>query len=110
MYEVGLAVACRQPTEILLIQDDQERFLFDVSTIPHVHLNFAECEQARTRLQELLIERSREVQRLNDARVQQAVARLTNDELEVIKRFGTKAPPAAWGFQVGIREHRFFHP
>ena len=39
-----------------------------------------------------------EVQHLNDARVQQVIARLSNDELEVIKRFGAKTPPAAWGF------------
>lgn len=33
MYEVGLALACRQPAEVLLIRDDRDRFLFDVSTI-----------------------------------------------------------------------------
>jgi len=98
MYEIGLAVACRQPTEILLIRDDQERFLFDVSTIPHVHLNFANAEEARTRLHELIIERLREVQFLNDARVQQVIARLSSDELDVIRQFGSQAPSNIWGF------------
>ena len=27
MYEVGLALACRHPSEVLLVRDDQERFL-----------------------------------------------------------------------------------
>src|SRR6266498_4784321 len=40
MYEVGLALACRQPSEVLLIRDDNERFLFDVSTIPHKIIDF----------------------------------------------------------------------
>src|SRR6266542_3542020 len=38
MYEVGIALACRQPQEILLIREDNDRFLFDVSTIPHMRL------------------------------------------------------------------------
>lgn len=36
MYEVGVALACRNPSDVLLIRDDKERFLFDVSTIPHI--------------------------------------------------------------------------
>jgi hypothetical protein len=40
MYEVGLALACRQPEEVLLVRDDNERFLFNVSTIPHLTLDF----------------------------------------------------------------------
>ncbi len=98
MYEVGLAVACRQPTEVLLIRDDQERFLFDVSTIPHVHLNFADTDNAKLRLQEILIERLREIKYLGDARVVQAIASLSNDELQVVKHFGKNAPPSVWGF------------
>jgi hypothetical protein len=33
MYEVGLALACRQPGEVLLVRDDKAPFLFDVSTV-----------------------------------------------------------------------------
>ena len=95
MYEIGLAVACRQPTEVLLIRDDQERFLFDVSTIPHVHLNFADSASAKLRLQEILIERLSEIQYLNDARVVQAIASLSNEELQVIKHFGKNSKELA---------------
>ena len=31
MYEVGIALACRPPSDVLLVRDDQEKFLFDVS-------------------------------------------------------------------------------
>ena len=34
MYEVGLALACRHPSEVLLVRDDDDPFLFDVSTEP----------------------------------------------------------------------------
>ena len=39
MYEVGLALACRHSSEVLLIRDDHDDFLFDVSTIPHDRLH-----------------------------------------------------------------------
>src|SRR4030067_1371975 len=35
MYEVGIALACRHPSEILLLRDYHDKFLFDVSTVPH---------------------------------------------------------------------------
>ena len=41
MYEVGLALACRHSSEVLLVRDDHDAFLFDVSTIPHTTINFA---------------------------------------------------------------------
>jgi hypothetical protein len=36
MYEVGIALACRHSSEILLIKDDHDKRLFDTSTIPHL--------------------------------------------------------------------------
>lgn len=99
MYEVGLAVACRQSTEILLVRDDQDKFLFDVSTIPHVHLDFTKVEASRQELQERLVERLRERDLLSDARVRKSIAGLTSEELSIIKQFGSQAPPRAWGFQ-----------
>src|SRR5687768_9612375 len=35
LYEVGLALACRHPAEVLSVRDDEDPFLFDVSTVPH---------------------------------------------------------------------------
>src|SRR5262249_28411935 len=36
MYEVGIALAARLPSEVLLVRDDNKKFLFDLSTIPHL--------------------------------------------------------------------------
>jgi hypothetical protein len=99
MYEVGLAVACRQPKEVLLIRDDREKFLFDVSTIPHIHLNFHDTAIAKKELTERIVDRLRERNLLLDARVQKAFASLTSEEITIIKHFGKLyPPPGVWGF------------
>jgi hypothetical protein len=80
MYEVGIALACRQPQEVLLIRDDKERFLFDVSTIPHMHLNFGDVATTRDRLRDEIVARLRERDYFRDARVQLAIAQLTAED------------------------------
>ena len=40
MYEVGLR-GVQDPSEVLLIRDDSKKFLFDVSTIPHIQIDFS---------------------------------------------------------------------
>lgn len=101
LYEVGLAVACRQPSEILLIREDRDRFLFDVSTIPHLTLDFSEVADAERRLREELIGRLKSRNHLNDARVRRALAQLTTAELQVVKANADKPPPMSWGFVMG---------
>ncbi len=79
MYEVGLALACRQPGEVLLVRDDKAPFLFDVSTVPHKHIEFSDAGNARTELAHELVARLREVDHLRDARLAVAIASLTSD-------------------------------
>jgi hypothetical protein len=66
MYEVGVALACRQPSEVLLIRDDRDKFLFDVSVIPHMHIDFTDEATACRALSEELVARLREVDRVMD--------------------------------------------
>ncbi|MBM3500422.1 MAG: hypothetical protein FJX74_17330 [Armatimonadetes bacterium] len=76
MYEVGIALACRQPAEVLLIRDGQDRFLLDVSTIPHMTLDFTDAGAARVRLASELVSRLRERDLVHDAlRAQRAADR-----------------------------------
>jgi len=91
MYEVGLALACRQPSEVLLIRDDNDRFLFDVSTVPHKHIDFADTEKARESLQEEIENRVKEIDRVRDARIRLAVATLTINERQILATFKTYA-------------------
>ncbi len=87
MYEVGIALACRQSSEVLLIRDDQERFLFDVSTIPHKHVDFSDSIRARQQLAEELVARLNERDHLRDARLITAVAALTAEERMILSVF-----------------------
>ncbi|MCA9089222.1 MAG: hypothetical protein KDA90_11395, partial [Planctomycetaceae bacterium] len=100
MYEIGLALACRQPQEVLLIRDDKERFLFDVSTIPHMHLNFGETDKARDLLRDELIARLRERDYFRDARVQLAIAQLTAEELRFLELTFEYERNTVWGREL----------
>ena len=92
MYEVGVALACRQSSEVLLIRDDQERFLFDVSTIPHKHIDFSDAIHARQQLAEELVARLNERDHLQDARIAIAVAGLTAEERRILSVFAPYQP------------------
>jgi hypothetical protein len=98
MYEVGLAVACRQPTEVLLIRDDQHPFLFDVSTIPHKNIDFSDVKKARKELRQELRARLRERDLFQDARVQLAVATLSSEEMTMLAQFLRFQPYEEFGF------------
>jgi hypothetical protein len=97
MYEVGIALACRQPQEVLLIRDDNDHFLFDVSTIPHLTIDFKQERSARQRLQDELMARLRERLYVNDARVQLAIAGLSAEELTALRQAAEYAPGTVWG-------------
>lgn len=85
MYEVGLALACRQPEEVLLIRDDRDKFLFDISTIPQMHIDFGNNDGAKIALREELVGRLKAVDYFKDARVQMAIATLTAEDIGLLK-------------------------
>lgn len=97
MYEVGLALASRHSSEVLLIRDDKDKFLFDVSTIPHKHINFVNKEEAITALKEELIARLKERNHINDARVHLALATLTSEETSTLKHIAELPEGNAFG-------------
>jgi hypothetical protein len=97
LYEVGIALACRQPSEVLLVRDDNDKFLFDVSSIPHKRINFIDVQAATTELQKELIERLRERTHVNDARVQLAISGLSNEEAKMLKQIANYPPTTAFG-------------
>lgn len=86
MYEVGVALACRNPSDVLLIRDDRKRFLFDVSTIPHMEVDFSDRDAAITKLRDAMRDRIAESKLTNDARVLIAAQTLTQPEYVVLKR------------------------
>ena len=97
MYEVGMSLACRQPQEAPLVRDDNDDFLFDVSTIPHLTIDINQMHDARQRLQDEFMARLLEQNYVNDACVQLAIAGLSAEELRLLKQ----APEFATGTVLG---------
>lgn len=85
MYEVGLALACRNPSEVLLIRDDSKKFLFDVSTIPHMTLDCTDDAAAIESLRNAIADRISESRLSEDARIRIAAQTLTEHEVGLLK-------------------------
>jgi len=100
MYEIGIALACRQPTDVLLIRDDRDKFLFDVSTIPHLTLDFTSVSSAIKTLAEHLLARVRDQRFVADARVQMAIAALSAEEIVLLKQMKDYNATTVWGREV----------
>jgi hypothetical protein len=100
MYEVGVALACRHPSEVLLIRDDHDKFLFDVSTVPHVTLDFTNRNAAVKILAEYLLSRVREQNFVNDARVKIAISSLSAEEILLLKQTREYIASTVWGKEV----------
>lgn len=90
MYEVGIALACRQPSEVLLVRDDHDKFMFDVSSIPHMTIDFADTEAAIHQIKQSLKDRLLETSFINDARVSIATSRIGPTELRILKDISSK--------------------
>jgi hypothetical protein len=101
MYEVGIALACRSPSDVLLVRDDKDKFLFDVSTVPHMYLDFTDHGKASAALQSELLARLREQSYLSDARVKLAVASLSNQEVDLLSQLAELPEGQARGWNVG---------
>lgn len=84
MYEVGIALACRAPSAVLLVRDDNKPLLFDVSTIPIMQIDFTSETAAIDSLRKALADRLAESDFLNDARLQLAARALTQYELTIL--------------------------
>jgi hypothetical protein len=93
MFEVGVALACRQPSEVLLVRGDHDQFLFDVSAVPHLTLNFDDEPVAVATLRDALAERLAYRNYLNDARTQIAFKSLTDDEARYLRALAAVAGP-----------------
>lgn len=100
MYEVGIALACRQPSDVILVRDDHDPFLFDVSTIPHVTLDFTDTAAARQALAGHLLARIREQRLVGDARVKLAIDSLSAEETLLLKQMKDYSPGTAWARKV----------
>lgn len=85
MYEVGLALACRQPVEVVLLRDTDEPILFDISHIPVVKFFPDRPGESVVLLRTILRDRLRERQLLKDLRVTRLLESLSQFEVNLIR-------------------------
>lgn len=85
LYEVGIALGCRRPWDVLLVRDDHDPFLFDVSTVPHTTIDFSNATGAKDKIRALLEGRLREQQFTSDARVELSLSRLSVEEIYILR-------------------------
>ena len=97
LYEVGIALASRQAHEVLLVRDDNDKFLFDVSTIPHATIDFGRGDESVAAIAQLLQDRLDQAAFIHDARVQLTISRLTSEEIYIIRSVGESSLERGWG-------------
>ena len=103
LFEVGLAMAIRQPVEVILIRDDDDKLLFDVSHIPVIKYNPKNIDDSVKLLRGIITDRLKERELVKDLRFARTVESLgqfeinlirTNAHLEVLGWKGPSYPPA----------------
>jgi len=85
MYEVGLALACRQPVEVVLIRDDDSPLLFDVSHIPVLKIKPGDIAWSIDLIRAAIRDRLAERDLLKDLRVNAILESLSQFEVNVIR-------------------------
>lgn len=95
MFEVGIALACRQPVEVVLVRDDAAKLLFDISHIPVIRFDPANEPAAIKLIQATLMDRLRERDMLKDLRLARTLESLTQFEINLIQT-NSHLPALGW--------------
>jgi hypothetical protein len=95
MYEVGLAMACRQPVEVILVRDDGDDLLFDLTPIPVLRYDPSNVVESITRVRQTLADRLKERELVKDLRLNATMESLSQFELNVIISNRTQ-PALCW--------------
>jgi hypothetical protein len=92
LYEVGLAHAVRQSTEILLIRSDNEPINFDVAHINIHHYDSTDIKAVRSKIADLTNDLLKQIEQEKSLMVIKAIDRLDTDCIRYIKEFGEHGP------------------
>ena len=77
------------PQKVLLVRDDENKFLFDVSTVPHKKIDFTDVDRAKDVLSEELRGRLKEQEYVCDARIELAIAQLSPLDVVLLGPFAS---------------------
>ena len=86
MYELGIAHAVKSPAKVVIIRDDNQKLLFDVSSIPHVTVDFSDPISAKNSISSLIADRIEEDEKIIDIKVRNFLTSMTPDELRLLER------------------------
>lgn len=86
MYEVGLAMACRQPVEVLLVRDDDGPLLFDLSHIPVLRFDPRKPESSMRLIRTALEDRLRDRDMTKDLRFAATIESLAQFEINLVRQ------------------------
>ena len=92
MYEVGLAHAVRQSSEILLIRCDDEQINFDIAQINVHRYRRDDLQQARVEISRLVADLIHQIQQEKSLKVQRAIELLDSDAIKYLSDFAVHGP------------------
>lgn len=92
MYEVGLAHAVRQATEILLIRSDEEPINFDIAQINVHRYQREDLASTRAQLSQLVIVALKQIEQEKSLKVQSARDQLDADAVRYLAEFAVHGP------------------
>jgi len=92
MYEVGLAHAVRQGTEILLIRSDDEPINFDVAHINIHSYDSKDIKATRSKIANLANDLLKQIEQEKSLMVTKAMDGLDSDAIRYIQEYGVHGP------------------
>jgi hypothetical protein len=95
LYEVGLAVACRQPVEVILVRDDNRPLLFDLSHIPVIPITASDSAASIATIRAALQDRLAERNLQKDLRFTATLNGLAQFEINLIRQ-NAHMPVLGW--------------
>lgn len=92
MYEVGLAHAIRQPSEILLLRSDDEPISFDIAHISVRRYPRDDLQLARVQISRWIFDLLRQIQQEKSLKVQRTIELLDSDAIKYVSEFAVHGP------------------
>jgi hypothetical protein len=91
MYELGLAHAVKSPEKVLIVRDDNNKLLFDVSSIPCKTIDFTSIDAAKNQVANLIVDRIKQSEIISDYKLKIFSTEILEDEVNVLKKL-SKCP------------------
>jgi len=106
MYELGLAHASKSPASVIIIKDDHEKMLFDVSSIPHFTIDFSDVESAKKEIIGIITDRIKEAETILDIKLIKFSKSMQPHELGVLKKIALCPPNHFMDFSFEVSKTR----